>query len=130
MSARRLVVLVGLIVAVFVASSVRSASADVDPNTVFGGRILLSTKRFPQSSRSASAYVAAVKKQAQDAFMEDKSNHTWKIYFTGFLKSPLNDVEYVVKVYEMGGKGQQLLVSFDQYTDTRGEKTISSYMTL
>jgi hypothetical protein len=110
--------------------STRPAAADVDPNAVFGGRIMLSTKRFPQSSKSASAYVATVKKQAQENFVEDKSTHTWKIYFTGFLKTPLNDVEYIVKVYEVTGKSQQLLVSFDQYTDTRGEKTISSNMTL
>ena len=113
-----------------VIAAVQPVTADVDPNSVFGGQILLSTKRFPQSSKSASAYVASVRKQAQDTFIEDKTNHTWKIYFTGFLKSPLNDVEYLVKVYDISGKGQQLLVSFDQYTDTRGEKTISSYMTL
>ena len=127
MSARRLVVLVGLSIAFFglvAVAGARPAAADSDPNSVFGGRILLSTKRFPQSSKSANAYIAAVKKQAQDNFIEDKSTHTWKIYFAGFLKSPLNDVEYLVKVYDMSGKSQQLLVSFDQYTDTRGEKTV------
>jgi hypothetical protein len=118
------------VIAVGVAGMARPVAADADPNSVFGGRIVLSTKRFPQSARSSAAYIAAVRKQAQDNFYEDKTNHTWKIYFTGFLKTPLNDVEYVVKVYELTGKGQQLLVSFDQYTDTRGEKTISANMTL
>ena len=119
-----------LFVVLVVSVVARPVAADSDPNAVFGGRIVLSTKRFPQSARSSSAYIAAVRKQAQDNFYEDKTNHTWKIYFTGFLKTPLNDVEYIVKVYELSGKSQQLLVSFDQYTDTRGEKTISSNMTL
>ena len=27
------------------------------------------------------------------------------IHFAGFLKTPLNDVEYMVKFYELGGGG-------------------------
>lgn len=125
MSARTLVVTAALAILVLV----RPAGAQ-DPNAVFGGKIVMSTKRFPQSSKSQDAYIAAIKKQAQDVFTEDKSSGTWKIYFTGFFKSALDDVEYVVKVYDVTTKGQQLLVSFDQYTDQRGEKSVSSNMTL
>lgn len=127
MSARAVVVAF-IIFAISLAATPASAQ---DPNAVFGGRILLSTKRFPQQAKSQDAYIAAVKKQAMDNFNEDKTNGTWKIYFTGFLKGGgLDDVEYTVKVYELQAHGQQLLVSFDQYTDTRGEKTISASMTL
>jgi hypothetical protein len=115
-------VLVGLV------ADVRPAAAQ-DPNSVFGGRILLSTKRFPQSAKSADAYIANMKKQAMDKFQEDKASGTWKIYFTGFFKSALDDVEYVVKIYDVSNK-KQLLVSFDQYTDQRGEKSVNSNMTL
>ena len=125
MSARTLVVTV----AFALVAMLRPAAAQ-DPNAVFGGKIVLSTKRFPQSSKSADAYIASIKKQAQDVFVEDKSSGTWKIYFTGFFKSALDDVEYVVKVYDVTTKGQQLLVSFDQYTDQRGEKSVSANMTL
>lgn len=107
----------------------RPAAAE-DPNAVFAGKIMVSDKKFPTSAKSPSAYVAAIKKQAKSNFNEDKENHSWKIYFAGFLKTPLNDVEYLIKIYEVTGKGQQLLVSFDQYANERGEKTITSYMTL
>jgi hypothetical protein len=107
----------------------RSAAAE-SPNQAFAGRIMMSSKRFPQSAKSPSAYTAAIRKQAQTNFVEDKDNHSWKIYFAGFLKTPLNDLEYTIKVYEVTGKSQQLLVSFDQFTSERGEQTIVANMTL
>lgn len=109
--------------------ALRTAHAE-DPNSVFAGKIVMSDKKFPTSAKSPSAYVAAIRKQAKSDFREDKESHAWKIYFEGFLKAPLNDLEYMVKVYELTGKGQQLLVSFEQYTNERGEKTINSNMTL
>jgi hypothetical protein len=121
----RIAVLVALVVGLLVAPA-----AAQDPNSVFAGKILMSTKRFPASSKSADAYIASMKKQAQDVFNEDKSSGTWKIYMTGFFKSALDDVEYTVKIYDITTKGQQLLVSFDQYTDTRGEKSVNTNMTL
>jgi hypothetical protein len=107
----------------------RTADAE-NPNQAFAGRIMLSSKRFPQQARSASAYTAAIRKQAQTNFVEAKDTHSWKIYFAGFLKSPLNDLEYAIKLYDVTGKSQQLLVSFDQYTSERGQQTIVSNMTL
>ncbi len=101
-----------------------------NPNQAFAGRIILSAKRFPQQAKSPSAYTAAIRKLSQSNFYEAKDTHSWTIYFAGFLKSPLNDVEYVIKLYELSGKTQQMLVSFDQFTDERGEKTIISKMTL
>jgi hypothetical protein len=111
------------------AVSARPAAAE-NPNQVFSGRIMMSSKRFPLAARSASAYTAQIRKQAQTSFVEAKDTHTWKIYFAGFLKTPLNDLEYVIKLYELTGKSQQLLVSFDQFTDSRGQQTITSTMTL
>ena len=100
------------------------------PNQAFAGRIMMSSKRFPTSARSATAYTAAIRKQAQTNFVEAKDTHTWKIYFAGFLKVPLDDLEYVIKLYELTGKAQQLVMSFDQFTDERGQRTIVSNMTL
>ena len=107
-----------------------SPTAAQNPNQAFAGRIMMSSKRFPQQARSASAYTAAIRKQAQTSFVESKDTHTWKIYFAGFLKQPLNDLEYVIKLYDVTGKAQQLLVSFDQFTNERGQQTILSNMTL
>lgn len=106
------------------------AVAAETPNQAFNGRIMLSGKRFPQSAASASAYTAQIRKQSVSAFAENKESHTWKIYFAGFLKLPLNDLEYAIKIYDVTGKSNQLLVSFDQYTNARGQQSIISDMTL
>jgi hypothetical protein len=119
MSVRTL--LVSSIVVVVVLAGL--AGAD-NPNQAFNGRIMVSAKRFPTQAKSPSAYTAAIRKQSAINFFEDKSDHTWKLYFAAFLKQPLNDVEYALKIYELSGNSQQLLVSADQYTDERGQRTI------
>src|SRR5262245_22436029 len=101
-----------------------------NPNQAFNGRIITSSKNFPRQAKSPSAYVAAVRKLSQVNFYEAKDTHTWKVYYAAFLKSKLDDVEYVIKLYELNGKSQQLLASFDQFTDERGQQTILANMTL
>lgn len=122
---------VALVVSAFVVLALGASSARAqNPNQAFAGRIMLSSKRFPLQAKSASAYTAQIRKQSQTNFVEAKDTHTWKIFFAGFLKAPLNDLEYVIKLYDVTGKSQQLLVSFDQFTNERGQKTIVSNMTL
>ncbi len=104
--------------------------ADADPNRVFAGKIMMSEKRFPTYAKSASAYTSAIKKQSKTSFQENKDDKSWKIHFIGFLKQPLNDVEYMVKIYELGGRQQQLLSTFEQFTDSRGQKTLTSSVVL
>ena len=101
-----------------------------DPNQVFRGKIMLSNKRFPLSAKSKDAYISAVRKQSSTNFQENKTNGTWKIHFAAFLSKPLNDVEYVIKFYEIGGGGQQLLGASEAFNDERGQKTIVSNITL
>ncbi|MGN6107056.1 MAG: hypothetical protein ACTHU0_18260, partial [Kofleriaceae bacterium] len=108
---------------------VRPAAAE-KPNSAFAGRIILSDKRFPTSAKSLAAFNAQVKKQSKTNFFEDKEKKNWKIHFAGFLRQPLNDVEYVIKVYELSGRSQQLLLSFEQFTDGRGQASLISNMTL
>lgn len=100
------------------------------PNPAFAGRIMLSDKRFPASASSIGAYNAKVRSISKTNFYEDKDKKSWKVYFAGFLKAPLNDVEYIVKIFELTGRGQQLLVSFEQFTDERGHAVLLSNMTL
>jgi hypothetical protein len=107
----------------------RPAAAE-NPNKAFAGRIMTSSKRFPLQAKSASAYTAAIRKQAQTSFYEEKDTHTWKVHYAGFLKTPLNDLEYVIKLYDVSGNSKQLLVTFDQFTSERGQQTIISNMTL
>jgi hypothetical protein len=101
-----------------------------DPNQVFKGKIMTSTKRYPLSSKSKDAYIASVRKQSGTNFQENKETHTWKIYFAAFLKVPLNDVEYMIKFYEIGRGGNQLLGASEAFNDERGQKTIVSNITL
>ncbi len=101
-----------------------------DPNQVFKGKIMLSKKRFPLTAKSKNAYIAAVRKQSTSNFQENRENGTWKIYFAAFLSKPLNDVEYVIKFYELGRGTQQLLGASEAFNDERGQKTIVSNITL
>jgi hypothetical protein len=101
-----------------------------DPNAVFKGQIKMSSKRFPLSAKSKDAYIAAVRKQSMTNFQENKENGTWKIYFAAFLKAPLNDVEYMIKFYEVGRGANQLIGASEAFNDERGQKTIVSNITL
>lgn len=120
------------VVSLLVASALvlLGGTAHANPNKVFAGRIMMSEKRFPSQAKSASAYTAQIKKQSKTNFSENKESQGWKIHFIGFLKAPLNDVEYLVKIYEVGGRGQQLLSTFEQFTDERGQKTLTSSVLL
>ncbi|MBA2544576.1 MAG: hypothetical protein H0V17_33345 [Deltaproteobacteria bacterium] len=99
-------------------------------NPLFSGRIMLSDKYYPRSAKSLAAFNAQVRKQSKENFLEDKEKKNWKIYFAGFLKTPLNDVEYLVKIYEMTGRGQQLVATVEQFTDSRGQYSLISSIVL
>ena len=120
---------VGTLLALALIVTARPAAAD-DPGKTFNGRIMTSTKRFPASAKSPSAYTAMIRKQSVSNFYEDKTDHSWTIYFAAFLKTPLNDVEYVIKFYELSGRSQQLLATSENFNDERGQKTIVSKITL
>jgi hypothetical protein len=107
----------------------RPASAN-DPNRVFAGQIIPMAKRPPATAKSPDAYIALMRKMKQLNFMEDKAEHTWTIWLACFLKTPLNDVEYSIKYYDLSGGHQQFLASSDNFTDSRGEKTILTKVVL
>lgn len=120
-----------LLISLFVlVGFVATSRAEDLPNRVFKGKIMTSAKRYPTQAKSQAAYVAAIKKQSTSNFREDKADHTWMVYFAAFLKKPLNDVEYTIKFYELGGGGQHLLGTSDQFNDERGQKTIVSKIKL
>ena len=109
--------------------AVRPAAAD-DPNRVFSGQIIAMAKRPPSTAKSPGAYIQMMRKMKQLNFSEDKATHTWTLWLACFLKSPLNDVEYSIKYYELQGRTQQFLASSDNFTDSRGEKTILTKITI
>ena len=121
---------VRLAVLAVLALTFATAARAETPERVFAGKVLLSTKRFPMSAKSASAYIAALRKQSQSNFQEDKDSHQWKINFVAFFRGALDDVEVQVKIYDVSANPQQLLSSFDQFLDERGQKSFVSSMIL
>ncbi|MBA3502698.1 MAG: hypothetical protein M4D80_05200 [Myxococcota bacterium] len=128
MSARTL--LVSSVVAIAVLLSTAAPANAEKPNAAFAGKIMLSDKRFPSQAKSLSAFNAKIRSQSKTNFQEDKDKKQWKVHFAGFLRQPLNDLEYIVKVYEMSGGRQQLLLTFEQFTHERGQTALLSNMTL
>ena len=123
MSPRRALVSAVLVIAGLVLAA--GPAAAQDPNRVFAGQVITMAKRPPATAKSPDAYIALMRKMKQSNFYEDKTDHTWTIWMTAFLKSPLNDLEYSVKYYDVSnGQGQQLLATDDQFTDSRGQKTL------
>lgn len=104
--------------------------ANANPNKVFAGRIMMSDKRFPLQAKSAAAYTAKIKSMSKSNFYENKETKSWKVFFIGFLKAPLNDLEYLVKIYDVTGRQHMLLSTFEQFTDSRGQKTLTSNVIL
>lgn len=116
-----------VVLAVFTLVATASAGPKIvkdKPNSAFAGKIMLSDKRFPTQAASLAAFNAKVRGQSKTNFYEDKEKQGWKIQVAGFLKAPLDDVEYVVKIYEVGRGPQQLLATIEQYTDTRGQTSL------
>lgn len=108
---------------------VQPAAAE-KPNRAFAGKIMLSTKRFPSQAKSLAAFNAKIRSLSKTSFYEDKEKKQWKIYFAGFLRAPLNDLEYLVKIYDVSTGRQQLLLTFEQFTHERGMAALISNMTL
>jgi hypothetical protein len=109
--------------------AIKPAAAQ-DPNVAFKGKIMMSTKRYPLSAKSKASYTAAIRKQSATSFKEDKEKQQWKIFFAAFLSAPLNDVEYMIKFYDVTNGTQQLLGASEAFNDERGQKTIVSNIVL
>jgi hypothetical protein len=108
----------------------RVAEAQKGPEKVFGGKIMVSDKKYPSFAKSVGAYVSAIKKNSKTKLWEDKTKQSWKIYFAAFFKRPLTDIEVVVKLYDTSGGGRQMIASFEQFVDQRGGQALLSNFTL
>ncbi|HUQ07651.1 MAG TPA: hypothetical protein VM261_34390 [Kofleriaceae bacterium] len=108
----------------------RAAEAQKGPEKVFGGKIMVSDKKYPSFAKSVGAYIGAIKKQSKTKFWEDKTKQSWKIHFAAFFKKPLTDIEVKVKLYDVGGGQRNLIASFEQYLDQRGQNALLSNFTL
>ncbi len=99
------------------------------PERVFGGKVLLSKKRFPTWSRSVNSYISKIRKQTAKKFWENKEKKEWKIYFMAFFRHPLDDMEVTIKIWDVTNGPKRMLSAFEQYID-RCATSYSSTMTL
>jgi hypothetical protein len=100
------------------------------PEDVFGGKVIVSDRPFPMEARSADAYVAAVKKQGKDRFLEDKENKHWRIFYAAFFKAPVNDIDVNLKFFDITGGGERLVEAYDQNLQDRGQRALVGKVTL
>lgn len=122
-----------LVVAAAVAfgMSVAAQTAEAkNPEKVFRGQIITSTKRLPTSAKSKGAYVKKIRKAKVTKFKENVTTKSWKIYFAAFFRKPLNDLEVTVKLYDVSTGRRHLINSFEQFTEGRGQKTLISSVKL
>lgn len=124
----------GMLVTGTPSSGVNSAHAGKADKT-FRGQIITSSKRLPTAAKSEAAYVAKIRKirgtkRRVPVYDENKEKKAWKIYFVAFFKRPLNDLEITVKLYDVTDGRRQMVNSFEQYTDGRGQLSLTSYLKL
>lgn len=101
------------------------------PEDVFAGRILISDKQFPSSSKSVGAYIGALKKQAKDKLWENKEKSSWKVFYVAFFRKPLNDLEVTVKLFDVSQPSEQRLVeSFEIFLESRGQRSFAGKLEL
>jgi hypothetical protein len=101
-----------------------------NPEDVFKGQIITSSKRIPTKASSKAAYISTLKRQKTSRFYENKSTKSWKVYYTAFFRKPLDSLEVTVKIYDLSGGGKHMLTAFEQYMDKRGARSITSNVTL
>jgi hypothetical protein len=122
---------IALVIAlVFGLVAIASAGKASKVERKFGGKILLSDKKFPSAAKSEGAYISKLQRQKRIKFWENKATKEWKIHFAAFFKRPLADLEYTIKIYDVSGGSQQLLTSFEQYTDSSDQRSLLSYLIL
>lgn len=108
----------------------KPASAQKGPEKTFGGKVMVSDKKYPTYAKSVGAYIAAIKKNTKTNLWEDKAKQSWKVHIAAFFKQPLPDIEVQVKIYDVGSGSRQLLASFEQYLEQRGQRSLLSQFTL
>jgi len=125
-------VLLPLSLALGVAAVAGTAPAHAaKPEVTFGGRILISDKSFPTSSKSVGAYIGALRKQSKDKLWEDKEKTHWKVHYVAFFRKPLNDLEVTVKLYDVSQpSAQRMIESYELYLDGRGQRSFSGNLKL
>ena len=122
--------LLSLIFGLLVLALTAAPAAAQKPPAAYGGKIFISDKKFPSQAKSVSAYFSGIKKNSKKQLWEDKQKKTWKVHFAAFFKRPLADIEVIVKLYDVSGGSRQMLASFEQFVDQRGQQALLSMFTL
>lgn len=124
------VVILSALIGLAVLAAPRDAAAQKGPEKVFGGKVMVSDKKYPTYAKSVGAYISQIRKQSKTNLWEDKTKQSWKIHIAAFFKQPLPDIEVSVKIFDIGNGSRNLLASFEQYLDQRGQRSLLSNFTL
>jgi hypothetical protein len=100
------------------------------PEDVFGGKVLVSDAPFPTSAKSEAAFVTALKKHAKDRVLENKDTKEWRVFYAGFFRQPVNDLEVSIRVYDVTGGSRRLVDTFEQYLSSETARAYVSSVTL
>jgi len=84
------------------------------------GKIYTARKKFPQLK------TRRIKQKTTRDFWENKETKKWTIYFTGYFRRPLNDMEATIKLIDTTDRDHVMVASFEQYFMARGARSISS----
>lgn len=124
--------LVAALGATMVLASAAAHEADAGkkkPYQYLGGKIYVSSKRFPTANASArtysvGTYVSKIKNNNKTKLWENKDKKSWKVYYAAFFKKPYNGLDVTITFYDTTEGGKRYVTSFELFLDTRKQTSI------
>jgi hypothetical protein len=98
------------------------------PEDVYAGRIVFLKSRLPEHFRSSEEMVSTLKRSSQTTFWPEKTGDDkgkWRIEIMAFFARPLDDLECLVRFYDVTGGARQLVSSGQVYMH-RGDRMFGS----
>src|SRR5262249_11401358 len=94
------------------------------PEDVYAGKILFLKSRLPEHFRSSEDMISNLKRSSQTTFWPEKSGDDkgkWRVEIMAFFARPLDDLECLVRFYDVTGGSRQLVSSGQVYMH-RGDR--------
>ena len=114
---------------VFAGLALSPALADArKPEDVYAGKIMFMKVRLPSHFRSSEDMVSTIKRSSMTTFWPEKTGDDkgkWVVEVMAFFARPLDDLECLVRFYDVTGGARQLLSSGQVYMH-RGDRMFGS----
>jgi hypothetical protein len=98
------------------------------PEDVYAGKILFLKQRLPEHFRSSEDMISTLKRASQTTFWPEKTGDDkgkWRVEIMAFFARPLDDLECLVRFYDITGGSRQLVSSGQVYMH-RGDRMFGS----